>query len=296
MKTSEQINELVGALTKAQGQFKPVQKTGTNPMFKSKYATFDSLVDAVREALSVNGLAFSQLITSDEDDLFLETVLFHASGQWMSASVRLNVLAGNRGTNAMQALGASLTYMKRYALGAMLGASTDEDVDGNGPQPTRKQKRQPAPSPKPQAPPPAEPAPAQPAESLWPDDAIKAAMNSKPFASAQDAIKWGYDSGVFKVYQHAENAYEKVRSEKAPSSSGEMWTLWRVDVTNRIHAKLERDELSGFSDDEKREWLNDTLAPMALAQGVPLPTIQNAADTDPAIVGLESALKAYAEK
>ncbi len=145
--------------------------------------------------------------------------------------------------------------------------------------------------------PPAEPAPAeQPAESLWPDDAIKAAMNSKPFASAQDAIKWGYDSGVFKVYQHAENAYEKVRSEKAPSSSGEMWTLWRVDVTNRIHAKLERDELSGFSDDEKREWLNDTLAPMALAQGVPLPTIQNAADTDPAIVGLESALKAYAEK
>ena len=55
----------------------------------------------------------------------------HTSGQWMSATVSVIPMAGNKGTNEVQVFGSALTYMKRYALAAMLGVAGDEDDDGN---------------------------------------------------------------------------------------------------------------------------------------------------------------------
>jgi len=60
----------------------------------------------------------------------------------------------NRAVNPAQVAGSTITYMRRYALAAMLGIVADEDADGEQPQakpqPAAQPQRQPAPA---QAPP-----------------------------------------------------------------------------------------------------------------------------------------------
>jgi hypothetical protein len=130
---SEQINELAEALAKAQGQFEPVAKTGTNPHLNSKYVTFDSIIKTIKGPLSTNGLAYAQLVSSEDNGPTLTTILMHSSGQWIKSSVVIDTLDDHRGgINEMQAFGKSLTYMKRYTLSAILGISSDEDDDGHG--------------------------------------------------------------------------------------------------------------------------------------------------------------------
>ena len=135
--------KLAAALAKAQGQFPTVPKTGNNPHLGNHYATLDDIIAAVRQPLSANGLSFVQLLASGENgELWLRTMLLHESGQTISSEIVIGITGENRGVNALQALGSSVTYMKRYTLGAMLGIATGEDTDGEG---AVQGKRQPAP-------------------------------------------------------------------------------------------------------------------------------------------------------
>jgi hypothetical protein len=138
---SEQINELATALAKAQGQMRAASKDAVNPHLKNTYATLSSIIEAARESLSANCLAFSQILSQGDEGLILETILMHSSGQWLQSEVLIRVATDNRGINGAQALGSALTYYKRYALAALLGISvSDEDDDGNAAgQSTRKQ-------------------------------------------------------------------------------------------------------------------------------------------------------------
>lgn len=129
MDKSEHINELATALSKAQAEMQPVAKDAKNPMLKNRYATLDAIIEATRKPLTDNGLAITQLLDGED----LTTMLMHSSGQWIASTSAISKMAGNRGVNDAQVLGGSLTYMKRYALAAMLGISTDEDTDGNTP-------------------------------------------------------------------------------------------------------------------------------------------------------------------
>ena len=133
MERSETINEIAGALAKAQGAIiNPAKdkevtvQTKTGGTYKFKYATFDAIVSAVKKPLSDNGLAFVQTTDTEENSLHLETTLIHSSGQWMSSTVSVKPAE-----NTVQGLGATLTYLKRYALCALLGVVADEDTDGN---------------------------------------------------------------------------------------------------------------------------------------------------------------------
>jgi hypothetical protein len=151
MNKSEQINELATALAKAQSQFQPVTKTGLNPHLKNRYVTLDGIIEAIKGPLGENGIAYSQLVGTSYDEhgghqATLTTMLMHSSGQWMSTTAVIDGMEGHRGVNAMQAFGSSLTYMKRYALAAILGVSSDEDDDGNSSstrRPAQKEKAEP---------------------------------------------------------------------------------------------------------------------------------------------------------
>jgi hypothetical protein len=56
----------------------------------------------------------------------VETVLLHSSGEWMSSTADLP-----SGATA-QSFGASVAYLRRYALQSMLGVSGDADADDDG--------------------------------------------------------------------------------------------------------------------------------------------------------------------
>jgi len=129
LKHSEHINEIASALAKAQGEMKPAVFNRVNPHFKSRYADFTSCMDACRLPLSKNGLAVSQLPTFAGDGKFvLNTLLLHASGQWMACEFPLH----SKTPDNIQALGSVMSYAKRYSLCGMLGIVADEDIDDDG--------------------------------------------------------------------------------------------------------------------------------------------------------------------
>lgn len=119
---SENIADLVVALSKAQGQICPAIKDSTNPHFKSKYADLSSVWEACREPLSINGLAVIQTTVVENERLMLITTLAHSSGQWIKSY--LPVLTEKQ--NA-QGQGSGLTYARRYGLAAIVGVCPDDD-------------------------------------------------------------------------------------------------------------------------------------------------------------------------
>lgn len=124
MNQSEDIKELVSALSKAQGKIQPAKFNKTNPHYKTRYADFTSVMDACRTALSDNGLAVMQYCETINNDLTLVTMLAHTSGQWIKSHYPLKPAQ-----MTSQAIGACMTYAKRYSLSAMIGIVADDDDD-----------------------------------------------------------------------------------------------------------------------------------------------------------------------
>lgn len=91
------------------------------------YATLDDILTIVKPILSKHKLAVIQPLCGDG----LETILMHSSGQCIREVVALPEMGENKKMNAAQAVGATITYMRRYALSSMLCISTDEDSDGS---------------------------------------------------------------------------------------------------------------------------------------------------------------------
>ena len=123
---SESITNLVGALTKFQGKMTAVKKDATNPFYKSRYATLDTIWETIRKPLSDNGLSVAQTMNLIEGNSVLETTLYHTSGEWISGTQLVNPVK-----NDPQGLGSAITYARRYSLSAILGLVSDDDDDAN---------------------------------------------------------------------------------------------------------------------------------------------------------------------
>ena len=127
MNKSESIAALAAALATAQGSMKGAVKDSSNPFFKSKYADLASVVEAIRAAFSANGLSYIQTIQpSDRDEVRVETMILHSSGEWISCGV----LALPVSKVDAQGYGSALTYARRYSLSAAVGVAPEDD-DGN---------------------------------------------------------------------------------------------------------------------------------------------------------------------
>lgn len=128
MERSESIAELAGALAKAQAAMQPAIKDRANPAFKgSKYADLNAIWDACRAVLTTNGLSVVQMpLDGGEGRVALATMLLHASGQYIQSTVSAPLTK-----NDAQGVGSALTYLRRYALAAMVGIVADDDDGGN---------------------------------------------------------------------------------------------------------------------------------------------------------------------
>jgi len=142
VRTSEAINELAGALAKAQSEVQGAHRSSDNPFFKSKYADLASVWDACRKPLTDNGLAVIQCPSSaildydgidDKGNPFkgtyakvtVTTRLVHSSGQWIEEDFTAE--AKDAGP---QAIGSATTYLRRYSLQSVAGVAPEDD-DGN---------------------------------------------------------------------------------------------------------------------------------------------------------------------
>jgi hypothetical protein len=129
MNKSENLNELFTALSKAQGEMDNIGKSKEG--YGYKYAELGACIEAVKPILAANGLSVMQMLGKDEQGNNLTTMLCHSSGQYMGETCHLPsaVLSGNAGKNPVQCMGASITYVRRYAYASILGlAQVDEDA------------------------------------------------------------------------------------------------------------------------------------------------------------------------
>jgi hypothetical protein len=124
---SESIDQLITALAKAQGEMADASKDRQG--YNYKYADLAGVWGACRGALSHNGLAVSQVETQNETGDVLITILAHSSGQWIRSIMPIRVKPNGK-MNELQERGAVLTYLRRYALSAIVGVAPAEDDDG----------------------------------------------------------------------------------------------------------------------------------------------------------------------
>ena len=126
MNQSESITKLATALSIVQGKLSHAKKDSANPFFKSKYADLESVWDACRDLLAGNGLSVMQFPGEYfEGSMSMTTILAHSSGEWIGQEMSLPVAKPDP-----QGSGSALTYMRRYALAAVVGVVQADD-DGN---------------------------------------------------------------------------------------------------------------------------------------------------------------------
>jgi len=131
--TSEQINELVGALAKAQGEMDNAPMLSENPHFRSKYADLASIRNATVPHLAKNGLALFQSISAvNGSGLLLVTRLAHSSGQWVESAYPIPL------DSKPHIMGSAITYARRYSWAAICGIAAEEDDDANAAQESAK--------------------------------------------------------------------------------------------------------------------------------------------------------------
>ena len=134
MNQSESITKLATALSIVQGKLSHAKKDSANPFFKSKYADLESVWDACRDLLAANGLSIMQFpgTTYVEDlgehkifTMSMTTILAHSSGEWIGQEMSIPVSKPDA-----QGSGSALTYMRRYALAAVVGVvQADDDAN-----------------------------------------------------------------------------------------------------------------------------------------------------------------------
>ena len=127
---SDDLSELATALSKAQGEMEIAGKVSSGYNFK--YADLAEVVKASRSALSKNGLSVLQSLVTNKkcNKTFLETILLHASGQWIKSSLEVPKIE-TVGKAPVQNFGATITYLRRYTYASLVGvvASKEEDLD-----------------------------------------------------------------------------------------------------------------------------------------------------------------------
>ena len=101
-----------------------IKKDSNNPFFKSKYASLSNILSVIKEPLNSSNLVIVQVPT---DSCQLRTMIIHTESGESIEGIATMLIA----KNDIQGQGSALTYMRRYALGSMLGLNIDEDDDGN---------------------------------------------------------------------------------------------------------------------------------------------------------------------
>jgi hypothetical protein len=151
--------KLAAALAKAQANYGDLKasQVADAEKYVYKYADLAAVLAAVRPALNAAGIALLQGVAMQRPQgssgliVLVETRLIDQSGEWLATTVKLP-----SGEVAPQKVGSLVSYLRRYALLAMVGVAAEDD-DGKEAQQAAPPKRT-----APPAPPKTQPATAKP--------------------------------------------------------------------------------------------------------------------------------------
>lgn len=129
MTTSESIKNIMLAIQNVQQNADPVKKGAQGQVGTRQYAyaNLTNTWDTVKDLLKDNGLVVVQSPVTAENNVggFFETTIYHtASGEWIRETMQMILTRDDP-----QAIGAAITYYRRYMLTSMLGLIPDDDND-----------------------------------------------------------------------------------------------------------------------------------------------------------------------
>lgn len=130
--TSVDVTKVNEALCKYHAENICIEKKGEAAVnregtVKRKYVKLDDIMNAVRPALAKHGCYIEQHLAGDS----VVTRIVHVSGQYIASKLHYQTWEGTQANN-LQRLGGGLTYLRRYAVSAILNIVADEDTDGDG--------------------------------------------------------------------------------------------------------------------------------------------------------------------
>jgi len=137
------LDKLAPAVVAMQAALSAVDKSASNPFFKSKYAPLPEVRRAMQPILAANDLALVTLPAVIESNGVqhngLRFMLLHASGQYLDGYWLLTP-----GKNDSQGQGADTTYKRRFGEMSITGLVADDDDDGHFASQPRPQAAKPA--------------------------------------------------------------------------------------------------------------------------------------------------------
>lgn len=103
------------------------ENTVVNTFFKAKYSPLNEVLNTVRPILGKYGFGIFQAPSFNGTDCFVNTILTHESGAFMS----FPALTNKPTKQDVQGMGSTLTYLRRFALNSIAGVMGEVDDDGN---------------------------------------------------------------------------------------------------------------------------------------------------------------------
>lgn len=108
----------------------PVIHKGTSG-YGYSYADLPTIFEIINPLMKKHGLGFTQMV----DEGVVVTQVFHCeSGEMIASRTAIPQGVQLAKMNDFQVLGSAITYIRRYALSAILGLVTDKDTDASGEQ------------------------------------------------------------------------------------------------------------------------------------------------------------------
>lgn len=129
MRQSESIKNLLPALMDAQKEIPTMPKNAK--VYGYNYTDLDTVTSVIKPILARHNISYMQSVgMDDEGRSTLTTRIFSRDGEYIEDVTTLPVIQSAK-NNSAQTMGMAITYVRRYALCAMLGITSDEDVDAN---------------------------------------------------------------------------------------------------------------------------------------------------------------------
>lgn len=95
------------------------------------YTDLPAIFEVINPLMKKHGMGFYQAVNGTQ----LKTVIFHVeSGEAIESNTDIPQGVSLSKMNDFQVLGSGITYLRRYAISALLGLVTDKDTDAGGEQ------------------------------------------------------------------------------------------------------------------------------------------------------------------
>jgi hypothetical protein len=128
-KSAEQMFN--AAMAAMQCDIPTVGEGAQNSHTKNTYATLDDINVVLKPIMQRHGFAITFKVDHQANGISVTGILMHAAGHREQTTLLLPVDVG-AGRNAVQAVGSSTTYGKRYVMCALLNITTGDARDDDG--------------------------------------------------------------------------------------------------------------------------------------------------------------------